>query len=213
MTRKKTINIRDLFVEPNFHELEVSLKTKGVEIMKMKTHQAVATDSKGEPRKLNPAQLESIRQTGQFQVGGRLGLLLISLDWLRFEVWFCWGDVITRAVFSLLWGSLQCVKMAMLAKCACIQCYFEHFLPRNILRHNWNCKNTSNKIIQILHQTTTRTAALDPVWNCTGMKSRLPSICWLEKVSLNLQNWFTNPLKIFLTFRPDTLDADIQGVF
>ena len=102
MTRKKTINIRDLFVEPNFHELEVSLKTKGVEIMKMKTHQAVATDSKGEPRKLNPAQLESIRQTGQFQVGGRLGLLLISLDWLRFEVWFCWGDVITRAVFSLL---------------------------------------------------------------------------------------------------------------
>ena len=30
--------------------------------------QAVATDSKGEPRKLNPAQLESIRQTGQFQV-------------------------------------------------------------------------------------------------------------------------------------------------
>ena len=23
MTRKKTINIRDLFVEPNFHELEV----------------------------------------------------------------------------------------------------------------------------------------------------------------------------------------------
>ena len=102
MTRKKTINIRDLFVEPNFHELEVSLKTKGGEIMKMKTHQAVATDSKGEPRKLNPAQLESIRQTGQFQVGGRLGLLLISLDWLRFEVWFCWGDVITRAGFSLL---------------------------------------------------------------------------------------------------------------
>ena len=102
MTRKKTINIRDLFVEPNFHELEVSLKTKGGEIMKMKTHQAVATDSKGEPRKLNPAQLESIRQTGQFQVGGRLGLLLISLDWLRFEVWFCWGDVITRAVFSLV---------------------------------------------------------------------------------------------------------------
>ena len=31
MARKKTINIRDLFVEPNFHELE-----------------AVATDSKGE---------------------------------------------------------------------------------------------------------------------------------------------------------------------
>jgi len=86
MTRKKTINIRDLFVEPNFHELEVSVKTKGVGIMKMKTNQAVATDSKGEPRKLNPAQLESIRQTGQFQVRGRLGLL-------RFEVWFCWGDL------------------------------------------------------------------------------------------------------------------------
>lgn len=33
-----------------------------------KVAQAVATDSKGEPRKLNPAQLESIRQTGQFQV-------------------------------------------------------------------------------------------------------------------------------------------------
>jgi hypothetical protein len=51
MTRKKTINIRDLFVEPNFNELE-----------------AVATDSRGEPRQLSQAQLESIRQTGQFQV-------------------------------------------------------------------------------------------------------------------------------------------------
>jgi len=51
MARKKTINIRDLFVEPNFHELE-----------------AVATDSKGEPKKLNHAQLESIRRTGEFQV-------------------------------------------------------------------------------------------------------------------------------------------------
>ena len=35
MTRKKTINIRDLFIEPNFNELE-----------------AVSTDSKGEPKKL-----------------------------------------------------------------------------------------------------------------------------------------------------------------
>ena len=51
IARKKTINIRDLFVEPNFHELE-----------------AVATDSKGEPKKLNHAQLESIRRTGEFQV-------------------------------------------------------------------------------------------------------------------------------------------------
>ena len=51
MTRKKTINIRDLFVEPNFHELE-----------------AVATDTKGEPRKLGQGQLESIRQGGEFQV-------------------------------------------------------------------------------------------------------------------------------------------------
>ena len=51
MSRKKTINIRDLFVEPNFHELE-----------------AVATDSKGEPRRLSQDQLESIRQTGRFQV-------------------------------------------------------------------------------------------------------------------------------------------------
>ena len=102
MTRKKTINIRDLFVEPNFHELEVGLKTKGVEIMKMTTNQAVATDSKGEPRKLNPAQLESIRQTGQFQVRGRLGLILPSFGWIGFEVWFCWGDVIPRAGFSLL---------------------------------------------------------------------------------------------------------------
>ena len=51
--------------------------------MKMTTNQAVATDSKGEPRKLNPAQLESIRQTGQFQVRGRLGLLLMSLDGLK----------------------------------------------------------------------------------------------------------------------------------
>ena len=80
----------------------------------------------------------------------------IGFDFAFFwVVWFCWGDLIARAGFSLLWGSLQCVKMAMLAKCACIQRYFEHFLPRNILRHNWNCKNTSNKIIQILHQTTT----------------------------------------------------------
>ena len=51
LARKKTINIRDLFIEPNFHELE-----------------AVATDSKGEPKKLNGAQLESIRLTGEFQV-------------------------------------------------------------------------------------------------------------------------------------------------
>lgn len=51
MARKKTINIRDLFIEPNFHELE-----------------AVATDSKGEQKKLNHAQLESIRRTGEFQV-------------------------------------------------------------------------------------------------------------------------------------------------
>ena len=71
--------------------------------MKMKTNQAVATDSKGEPRKLNPAQLESIRQTGQFQVRGRLGLLLISLDWLRFEVGFCWGDLMyPQLAFSTL---------------------------------------------------------------------------------------------------------------
>ena len=51
MARKKTINIRNLFVEPNFHELE-----------------AVATDSKGEPKKLNHAMLESIQRTGEFQV-------------------------------------------------------------------------------------------------------------------------------------------------
>ena len=51
MTRKKTINIRDLFIEPNFNELE-----------------AVATDSKGEPKKLSHGQLESLRRTGEFQV-------------------------------------------------------------------------------------------------------------------------------------------------
>ena len=67
MTRKKTINIRDLFVEPNFHELEVDRDDD--EKYDKIVQQAVATDSKGEPRKLNPAQLESIRQTGQFQVG------------------------------------------------------------------------------------------------------------------------------------------------
>ena len=50
-TKKKTINIRDLFIEPDFHELE-----------------AVATDSKGEPKKLSHAQLESIRRNGEFQV-------------------------------------------------------------------------------------------------------------------------------------------------
>ena len=49
--KKKTINIRDLFIEPNFNELEV-----------------VASDSKGEPKKLNHAQLENIRTTGEFQV-------------------------------------------------------------------------------------------------------------------------------------------------
>ena len=52
--------------------------------MKMTTNQAVATDSKGEPRKLNPAQLESIRQTGQFQVRGRLALILPSFGWFGF---------------------------------------------------------------------------------------------------------------------------------
>ena len=51
MTRKKTINIRDLFIEPNFNELE-----------------AVATDSKGAPKKLNHSQLESLRSSGEFQV-------------------------------------------------------------------------------------------------------------------------------------------------
>ena len=49
--KKKTINIRDLFIEPNFNELEV-----------------VASDSKGEPKKLSHAQLESLRRTGEFQV-------------------------------------------------------------------------------------------------------------------------------------------------
>ena len=70
MTRKKTINIRDLFVEPNFHELEVASDDDDDHDEKDDriVQQAVATDSKGEPRKLNPAQLESIRQTGQFQV-------------------------------------------------------------------------------------------------------------------------------------------------
>ena len=51
MTRKKTINIRDLFIEPNFNELE-----------------AVSTDSKGTPKKLNHSQLESLRSSGEFQV-------------------------------------------------------------------------------------------------------------------------------------------------
>ena len=51
MCRKKTINIRDLFIEPNFNELET-----------------VSTDSKGAPKKLNQAQLESLRRTGEFQV-------------------------------------------------------------------------------------------------------------------------------------------------
>ena len=51
MARKKTLNIRDLFIEPNFNELE-----------------AVATDSKGEPKKLSSGQLEMIRRSGEFQV-------------------------------------------------------------------------------------------------------------------------------------------------
>lgn len=51
MSKKKTIKIRDLFVEPDFHELD-----------------AVATDSKGEPKKLNQAQLECIQRIGEFQV-------------------------------------------------------------------------------------------------------------------------------------------------
>ena len=54
MGRKKTINIRDLFIEPNFNELE-----------------AVSTDSKGGPKKLSQAQLESLRRTGEFQVDKR----------------------------------------------------------------------------------------------------------------------------------------------
>ena len=55
MGRKKTINIRDLFIEPNFNELE-----------------AVSTDSKGAPKKLSQAQLESLRRTGEFQVDKRI---------------------------------------------------------------------------------------------------------------------------------------------
>ena len=51
MSKKKPVKIRDLFVEPDFHELD-----------------AVATDSKGEPKKLNQAQLECIQRTGEFQV-------------------------------------------------------------------------------------------------------------------------------------------------
>ena len=66
MGRKKTINIRDLFIEPNFNELE-----------------AVSTDSKGGPKKLSQAQLESLRRTGEFQVDKRSRYYLYYLQYLH----------------------------------------------------------------------------------------------------------------------------------
>ena len=95
-----------------------------------------------------------------WRVSGRLGSSRWEEDWLllgglRFEVWFCWGDLMyTQLAFLYLEDRYNVWKWPCWPN-ACIQRYFEHFLPRNILRHNWNCKNTSNKIIQILHQTTT----------------------------------------------------------
>lgn len=49
--RKKTLNMRDLFVEPNFDEMK-----------------AIALNARGELRKLSYQQLESIRHTGEFEV-------------------------------------------------------------------------------------------------------------------------------------------------
>ncbi len=49
--RKKTLNFKDLFVEPNFDEMK-----------------SIAMDSKGDLKKLTHAQLESVRRTGEFEV-------------------------------------------------------------------------------------------------------------------------------------------------
>ena len=50
-SKKKPIGIKDLFTAPNFNELE-----------------AVATDSKGKPKKLSHEQIESIHRSGEFSV-------------------------------------------------------------------------------------------------------------------------------------------------
>ena len=50
-SKKKTINIKDLFIAPKFNELE-----------------SIATNSKGKPKKLNHEQQESIHRTGEFSV-------------------------------------------------------------------------------------------------------------------------------------------------
>lgn len=49
--RKKTLNLRDLFVEPNFDEMK-----------------DIAINSKGKLKKLTDQQLESVRHTGEFEV-------------------------------------------------------------------------------------------------------------------------------------------------
>ena len=49
--RKKTLNLRDLFVEPNFDESK-----------------SIAVDSKGRLKRLTKEQLDSVRKTGEFEV-------------------------------------------------------------------------------------------------------------------------------------------------
>ena len=49
--RKKTLNLRDLFVEPNFDETK-----------------SIAVDSKGRLKRLTMEQLDSVRKCGEFEV-------------------------------------------------------------------------------------------------------------------------------------------------
>eukprot|EP00092_Neocalanus_flemingeri_P044994 GFUD01050107.1.p1 GENE.GFUD01050107.1~~GFUD01050107.1.p1 ORF type:complete len:190 (+),score=30.45 GFUD01050107.1:162-731(+) len=49
--KKKTINIKDLFIAPKFNELE-----------------AIATNAQGNPKKLTHEQIQNIHRTGEFSV-------------------------------------------------------------------------------------------------------------------------------------------------
>ena len=51
--KKKTLNLKDLFVEPNFDESKT-----------------IALNSKGRLKRLSKEQLDSIRKTGEFEVSG-----------------------------------------------------------------------------------------------------------------------------------------------
>ena len=54
--KKKTLNLKDLFVEPNFDE-----------------GKTIALNSKGRLKRLSKEQLDSIRKTGEFDVSIHIG--------------------------------------------------------------------------------------------------------------------------------------------